>query len=79
MKNREVRLVKQKAVVTTYKVRLATKEETHKAKRHEWGVDHDAAVAILNGQLDIKETVVIATRSNALTATHMIFPLQANN
>jgi hypothetical protein len=67
--NREVKLVRQKAVVDTYKVRLATKEETHKAKHHEWEVEHDTAVAILNGRLDVKKTVAITKRFKALTTT----------
>jgi hypothetical protein len=33
--NREVKPVKQKVVANTYKVRLATKGESHKSKRHE--------------------------------------------
>jgi hypothetical protein len=56
-------------VANTYKVRLATKEETHESKCHEWEVEYDAAVAILHGQLDIKKTEAFAERSKALTAT----------
>jgi hypothetical protein len=33
-------------------------------------IDHDAAVAILNGQQDVKKTVAIAERSKVLTVTH---------
>jgi hypothetical protein len=32
---KDVEIAKQKVAVKTYKVRLATKEETHKAKCHE--------------------------------------------
>jgi hypothetical protein len=56
-------------VVETYKVRLVTKDETHKSKCHEWEVEHDAAVAVLNGQLDVKKTVAIVERDKALTPT----------
>jgi hypothetical protein len=70
IRSRKVDLVKQKAVADTYKVRFASKEESHKSKCHEWQVEHDAAAVFLNGWLDIKKTAAIAERSKALTATH---------
>jgi hypothetical protein len=67
--DREVQLAQQKAVVETLKVRLTTKEQFHKTKRHEWQVEHDAAVAVLNGQLVVKKSTSLAERSRSLQAT----------
>jgi hypothetical protein len=66
---RDVELVEQKALVETYKVRLASKEETHDSKRHEWVVEHDAALAVLNVQLEAKSQLATDEQKKADTAT----------
>jgi hypothetical protein len=66
---RDVQLVEQKAVVETYKVKLAAKEETHDSNRHEWVVEHDAALAVLNGRLEVKSQLATEEQKKADTAT----------
>jgi hypothetical protein len=52
--NKEVEIAEQKAMVETFKAKLGAKEVSQKAKLLQLGSEHDAAVSILNGQLEFK-------------------------
>jgi seryl-tRNA synthetase len=52
-------------LIETYKVRLSSKEETFKAQKKALSIEHDAAVALLKAQMDLKKKEAIQERSKA--------------
>jgi hypothetical protein len=50
--NKEVEIAEQKSVVETYKAKLGAKEASHRSKILQLGSEQDAALAVLNNQLE---------------------------
>jgi hypothetical protein len=65
--NKEVDIAEQKAVVETFKAKIGAKEVSQKAKILQLASEHDAAVSILNGQLEIKARDAKADRAKVLS------------
>jgi hypothetical protein len=62
---KEVHLAQQKASVDTYKVRLYSKDENHRAQKLVLTTEHDAAVALLKAQIELKRKEASSERSKA--------------
>ena len=63
---KEVQIAQQLASIKMYKVRLSSKEETFMAQKKALSIEHDAAVALLEAQMDLKKKEAIMERSKAL-------------
>jgi hypothetical protein len=66
--NKEVEIAEQKAIVLeTFKAKIGAKEVSQKAKLPQLGSEHDAAVSILNSQLELKARDAKANWAKALS------------
>jgi hypothetical protein len=52
--NQQIEIAEQKAIVETFKAKIGAKEVSQRAKLIQLGSEHDAAVSILNSQLELK-------------------------
>jgi hypothetical protein len=65
--NLQIEIAEQKAVVETFKAKIGAKDVSQKAKLLQLGSEHDAAVSILNNQLESKTKDVKADRAKAIS------------